>query len=79
ERWPYTPDKVAVPLVAGALHLIGEPAEVILRMRDDIQALHDAARERGNAKPARSRRIRRYLRSAAPVELAPGQAQLLTV
>jgi integrase len=79
ERWPYTPDEVAIPLVAGALHLIGEPADIILRMRDDLQALHDAARAKGNAKPARSRRIRRYLRAAAPIELIPGQAQPLTI
>ncbi len=79
ERWPYTPDEIAVRLVSGALHLIGEPADIILRMRDDIQALHDAACARGHAKPGRSRSIRRYLRAAAPVELVPGLAQPLTV
>ena len=79
ERWPYTPDEIAMPLVAGALHLIGEPADTILHMRNDIQALHDAASAKGHAKPGRSRRIRRYLHAAPPIEFVPGQAQPLTV
>ena len=32
--WPYTPDEIAVPLIQGALRLLGTPADDVIALRD---------------------------------------------
>jgi hypothetical protein len=44
---PHTPDAVAVPLISAALHLIGEPADQIIEMREAAQAIYDEAKQQG--------------------------------
>lgn len=40
-RHPYTPDEIAMPLVSGAIGLLGEPADEILALRDRLEALYE--------------------------------------
>lgn len=37
---PYTPDEIAVPLVSGAIEMLGEPADQILALRDHLEKLY---------------------------------------
>lgn len=37
---PYTPDEIAVPLISGAIQLLGETADQILALRDHLEDLH---------------------------------------
>lgn len=37
---PYTPDEIAVPLIAGAVRLIGRPADDIIALRDRAQSIY---------------------------------------
>lgn len=46
---PHTPDPIAIPLISGALQLIGDPADRILSIRDDMQQIYDNARAEGKA------------------------------
>ncbi|WCP16092.1 hypothetical protein sphantq_04588 (plasmid) [Sphingobium sp. AntQ-1] len=43
---PYTPDEIVVPLVSGAIELLGEPADRILALRDRLEDLYDQFRLR---------------------------------
>ncbi|QPI75629.1 integrase (plasmid) [Sphingobium sp. Cam5-1] len=45
-RHPYTPDEIAVPLVSGAIDLLGNPADQILALRDHLEDLYDQFRLR---------------------------------
>lgn len=40
---PYTPDEIVVPLLAAALRLIGQPAEDVIALRDQVQRHYDNA------------------------------------
>lgn len=40
---PYTPDEIAVPLLAAALRLTGQPAEDLIALRDQVQRHYDNA------------------------------------
>ena len=72
QRWPYTPDDIAVPLLAGALHLIGDPADAIIAMRDTAQAYYDGAMREGLTREAGQMRARKYLRGHPAIELRTG-------
>ena len=37
---PYTPDEIAVPLISGAIALLGDPADQILALRDRLEDLY---------------------------------------
>jgi len=37
---PYTPDEIAVPLISGAIALLGDPADQILDLRDHLKDLY---------------------------------------
>ncbi len=43
---PYTPDEIAVPLISGAIELLGEPADQILALRDRLEDLYAQFRPR---------------------------------
>jgi integrase len=44
---PYTPDAIAVPLVAAALRLLGPPADDVIALRDRAQGLYQELLARG--------------------------------
>ena len=41
-RWPYTPDEISVPLLTGALRLIGQPASDVVALYTLAQDAYDA-------------------------------------
>lgn len=43
---PYTPDKIAVPLISGAIELLSDPADQILALRDRLEDLYEQFRPR---------------------------------
>jgi integrase len=45
---PYTPDAIAVPLVAAALRLLGPPADDVIALRDRIQPLYERLLAQGH-------------------------------
>lgn len=45
-RHPYTPDDIAMPLISGAIDLLGEPADQILALRERLEDIYDDARRR---------------------------------
>ncbi|MBF5088482.1 integrase [Novosphingobium sp. NBM11] len=75
---PHTPDAVAVPLISAALHLIGEPADQIIEMREAAQAIYDEAKQQGGTYDAQTYRASAYLRSQPPIEMCPGRPETLT-
>ena len=42
---PYTPDEIAVPLISGAMELLGDPADKILALRDRLEDLYEKFRQ----------------------------------
>lgn len=72
ERLPHTPDAIAVPLLASALHLIGEPADAILALRDDMQERYDRAIREGVTHKGAMLRIRVALRKLPAISLRAG-------
>ena len=58
---PFTPDDIAVPLVAGAIRLIGVPADAVIELRDGAQAVYDAEAARGRSHLAAVRYACSYL------------------
>ncbi len=74
-QWPYTPDAVAVPLLAAAIHLIGEPAEAVIAMREQAQRLHEEAIAAGHSRQCGQLRVGKYLRGCPPLEMRPGIAE----
>lgn len=77
EKKPHTPDALAVPLIGSALHLIGEPADVIIAMRDEAQAIYDNALSDGLKYHGQTYRAATYLRSRPPFEMQPGKLETL--
>ncbi|CAM5543812.1 site-specific integrase [Sphingobium scionense] len=77
ERKPHTPDVIAVPLIAAALHLIGHPADAIIAMREDAQAVYDTAARDGLTRHGQIYRASAYLRSCLPVEMRLGRPEML--
>jgi len=63
---PYTPDEVALPLIGGAIELIGAPADRLLELRNRVQALNAEARRR-----YRGRMINWYVNRAMKAESYP--------
>ncbi|HEX7857669.1 MAG TPA: integrase, partial [Sphingobium sp.] len=63
---PYTPDQIAVPLVSGAIELLGEPADRILALRDRLEDLYDQLRSRHQG-----RRLHWHIRRAMLEEPCP--------
>lgn len=47
ERWPFTPDAIAVPLISRAIRLIGQPADDLIALRDRAASLYEERRARG--------------------------------
>src|SRR3546814_19520681 len=43
---PYTPDEIAVPLISGAIALLGDPADQIIALRDHLADLYERLRPR---------------------------------
>jgi integrase len=43
---PYTPDEIAVPLISGAIELLGNPADQILALREHLENLYAQLRPR---------------------------------
>lgn len=43
---PFTPDEIAVPLISGAIELLGDTADKILALRDHLEDLYDQLRPR---------------------------------
>jgi len=43
---PYTPDEIAVPLISGAIELLGDPADQIIALRDHLADLYERLRPR---------------------------------
>jgi integrase len=41
---PYTPDEIAVPLISGAIELLGDPADQIIALRDRLADLYERLR-----------------------------------
>jgi integrase len=78
EKKPHTPDVIAVPLISAALHLIGDPADAIIAMRDAAQAVYDAATREGLTYHGQTYRASVYLCSCPPVEMCPGKPDMLT-
>lgn len=77
EKKPHTPDAIAVPLIAAALHLIGDPGDTIIAMRDGAQAIYDAAAREGLTYSGQTYRASVYLCSQPPVEMRPGKPECL--
>ena len=50
---PYAPDEVAMPLIAAAIRLVGQPAENVIALRDLVQRHYDAALVSGQTKAGR--------------------------
>lgn len=71
-RWPHTPDAVALPLISGAINLLGESAEAILAIRDTAQVLYDAALAAGRTGQCGRDRVRAYLRERPPMAWRAG-------
>ena len=46
-RWPHTPDEVAVPLLMGALRLVGQPASDVVTLYTHAQDAYNAALTEG--------------------------------
>lgn len=76
-RLPHTPDAIAVPLIAAALHLIGEPADALIGMRDEAQRIYDEAHHAGLTRQAAQDRVRKYLRGCPPLAMRAGMAEPL--
>jgi len=64
---PYTPDPVAVPLISGALQLIGEPADKVMALRDEMQLIFDRARAEGKARMTARIRMMDALKARRPL------------
>lgn len=64
---PYTPDPVAVPLISGALQLIGEPADKVIALRDEMQLIFDDARAEGKARMTARIRMMDALKARRPL------------
>lgn len=47
ERWPFTPDAIAVPLISKAIRLIGQPADDLIALRNRAVSLYEERRARG--------------------------------
>lgn len=77
EKKPHTPDAIAVPLIGAALHLIGEPADAIITMRDETQAIYDTAHRDGLTYHGQTHRASVYLRAEPPIEMRPGKPEIL--
>ncbi len=48
---PFTPDAIAIPLLAAAIRLIGQPADDVIMLRDRTTALYEERRARGLSIP----------------------------
>jgi integrase len=75
---PYTPDSVATALVAGALRLIGTPADDVIRLRDlaaETYGKH-ATRKRALSDKAAKRRLCAFVFSMLPGEDRPWHAPI---
>jgi len=44
---PYTPDAIAVPLLSAALRLIGQPADDVIALRDQVASFYEQRRAQG--------------------------------
>lgn len=64
---PYTPDPIAIPLLAGALALIEGPADAVLSLRDEMQQLFDQARARGRGNLVARLKIVKAMKKRLPV------------
>ena len=73
--WPYTPDEIAVPLIQGALRLLGTPADDVIALRDSAQTAVDqslaAGFVRGSAHARACRAVRGFTFSTLPDEDTP--------
>ena len=47
ERWPFTPDAIAVSLISKAIRLIGQPADDLIALRNRAVSLYEERRARG--------------------------------
>mgnify|MGYP007115136704 CR=1 FL=1 len=52
ERWPFTPDAIAVSLISKAIRLIGQPADDLIALRDQAASLYKERRARGLTRPS---------------------------
>ena len=77
EKKPHTPDTIAVPLIKAALHLIGEPADAVIAMRDEAQAIYDKAIRDRCKYGGQVYRASAYLRAQPPLEMRPGRPETL--
>jgi len=60
-RLPFTPDGIAVPLIAAAIRLIGQPAEDVIALRDQTVPLYEARRAHGLSLPSAREPVRKLL------------------
>jgi len=67
---PYTPDQLAIPLVAAALDIIGSPADAIIALRDGAHARYREGLAHGVTLPAAQERARRWLEQQRPDALS---------
>ena len=76
--WPYTPDEIAVPLVAAALRLIGAPADDVIALQAQAQTAYDDTLARGISQTkagfAVVEAIAGFVFSTLPGETAPWHA-----
>jgi len=63
---PYTPDEIVVPLISGAIELLGEPANQILALRDRLEDLYERLQPRHQG-----RRLHWHIRRAMLAEPCP--------
>jgi hypothetical protein len=63
---PYTPDEIAVPLISGAMELLGDPADQILALRDRLEDLYEKFRQQHQG-----RRLHWHIRRAMLAEPCP--------
>jgi integrase len=63
---PYTPDEIAVPLISGAMELLGDSADQILALRDRLEDLYEQFRPQHHG-----RRLHWHIRRAMLAEPCP--------
>lgn len=75
DSWPYTPDEIAVPLIQGALRLLGAPADDVIALRNSAQIAYDEALAAGHkgqwARDRACRAVRGFTFSTLPDEEGP--------
>lgn len=64
---PYTPDPIAIPLISGALRLIGDPADRVIALRDEMQRIFNDACAEGRARMAARIRMMDALKTRQPL------------